>query len=87
MSENRFRAERFHFPPDRQSPLIERNANRCILCGSCARICEEVVGVGELSFVGRGFQTKMTTDFDRALDCEFCGQCVDICPVGALLPK
>lgn len=61
-----------------------KERGRCILCGSCVRICEEIQGVKEIDFIGRGFMTKIGTDFDRDLECEFCGQCVSICPVGAL---
>ena len=64
--------------------MAVKERDRCILCGSCVRICEEVQGVKEIDFIGRGFMTKIGTDFDRDLDCEFCGQCVSICPVGAL---
>lgn len=74
-------------PVDHHSPLIERNLNRCILCGKCARICTELQGVSEISFVNRGIKTKIGTDFDRPLDCEFCGQCIAVCPVGALTSK
>ncbi|MBU1208845.1 MAG: NADH-quinone oxidoreductase subunit NuoG [Proteobacteria bacterium] len=84
VTSNRFQDKKFDFPVDFYSPLIERNLNRCILCGKCARVCEELIGVGEYSFVKRGFATKIGTDFDRLLNCEFCGQCVDSCPVGAL---
>ena len=71
-------------PTDHVSPFIERNLNRCILCGMCVRICDEVVGANEISFVNRGIKTKIGTDFDRPMNCEFCGQCVSVCPVGAL---
>ena len=64
--------------------MAVKERDRCILCGSCVRICEEVQGVKEIDFIGRGFMTKIGTDFDRDLECEFCGQCVAICPVGAL---
>ncbi|MCK5420582.1 MAG: molybdopterin-dependent oxidoreductase, partial [Deltaproteobacteria bacterium] len=64
--------------------MAVKERGRCILCGSCVRICEELQGVKEIDFIGRGFMTKIGTDFDRDLDCEFCGQCVAICPVGAL---
>ena len=69
---------------DNRSPFIERNNNRCVLCGACARICTEVQCVGEISFVSRGFSASVGTIFDKPLDCEFCGQCVSVCPVGAL---
>lgn len=87
LSSNRFLDEKFHHEIECASPLIERNVNRCVLCGMCTRVCDEVVGVSELSFANRGFQTKIGTDFDRVLDCEFCGECVNICPVGALTDK
>jgi len=87
--ENRFLygQTRFSDPIDLRSPLIERDANRCILCGLCVRMCEEFQSVGEISFIGRGFTSTVGAVWDRTLDCEFCGQCVSVCPVGALTPK
>ncbi len=70
--------------PDDRSPLLQRDSDKCILCGRCARICDEVQGVGELSFSKRGIKTVIDTDFHRPLQCEFCGQCMDTCPVGAI---
>jgi NADH-quinone oxidoreductase chain G len=84
---NRFEGEKFDLPTDEVNPLIERNMNRCVLCGKCARVCDEIVGYGSYSFINRGFETKIATAFDRGLDCEFCGQCVSMCPVGAILPR
>lgn len=84
---NRFVGEKFDLPKDEVNPLIERNMNRCVLCGKCVRVCDEVVGYGSYSFVNRGFETKIATAFDRGLNCEFCGQCVSLCPVGAILPR
>jgi predicted molibdopterin-dependent oxidoreductase YjgC len=84
VADNPFKGEKTDLPVDHVSPFIERYPNRCILCGMCVRICDEVVGASELSFVNRGVKTRITTDLDRPLNCEFCGQCVSICPVGAL---
>jgi len=84
---NRFKGEKFDLPKDEVNPLIERNMNRCVLCGKCVRVCDEIVAYGSYSFINRGFETKIATAFDRGLDCEFCGQCVSMCPVGALLPR
>jgi NADH-quinone oxidoreductase chain G len=84
---NRFEGEKFDLPKDEINPLIERNMNRCVLCGKCVRVCDEVVGFGSYSFINRGFETKIATAFDRELNCEFCGQCVSLCPVGAILPR
>ncbi len=84
---NRFVGEKFDLPRDEVNPLIERNMNRCVLCGKCVRVCDEIVGYGSYSFINRGFETKIATAFDRGLNCEFCGQCVSMCPVGAILPR
>ncbi|HXV19548.1 MAG TPA: NADH-quinone oxidoreductase subunit NuoG [Desulfuromonadales bacterium] len=84
---NRFEGVKFDLPKDEVNPLIERNMNRCVLCGKCARVCDEIVGYGSYSFINRGFETKIATAFDRGLNCEFCGQCVSMCPVGAILPR
>jgi len=76
--------ERISSPPDDRSPLLHRDSDKCILCGRCVRICDEIQGVGELSFSKRGIKTVIDTDFHRPLQCEFCGQCMDTCPVGAI---
>jgi len=76
--------DKVELPIDDFSPLLERDPNKCILCGRCVRICDEVQGIGELSFTQRGIQTAIDTDFHRPLRCEFCGQCLDTCPVGAI---
>jgi len=83
----RFDAEKGYLPPDYESAIIERNISRCILCGKCVRICDEQNGVGEWAFTRRGTKARISTDFDRPLDCEFCGECVEICPVGALTTR
>ena len=72
---------------DTLSPLIERNDERCVRCGRCVAVCEEVQAVGAYKFDGHGYAMRINTQDGGPLDCEFCGQCVAICPVGALLPK
>jgi formate dehydrogenase major subunit/NADH-quinone oxidoreductase subunit G len=71
-------------PVDRISSLIERDMNRCILCGRCVRICGELQGRHEIDFINRGIKTVIGTDGMRSLNCDFCGQCISTCPVGAL---
>lgn len=68
-------------------PFIVRDPNKCILCGLCVRVCDEVMGVGALGFVERGFDTVVKPTMDRPLlesGCISCGQCVSACPCGAL---
>jgi NADH-quinone oxidoreductase subunit G len=84
---NKFTDEKFHWEIDYDNPLIERDQNRCIHCGKCARICDEIVSFGAYSFVNRGIEAKIGTPFDGKLDCEYCGSCISVCPVGALLAK
>jgi formate dehydrogenase major subunit/NADH-quinone oxidoreductase subunit G len=84
---NRFVDEKFHHEIDYNNPLIERDMNRCVLCGKCARICDEIVSFGALTFIDRGIETKIGCEFDGALNCEFCGSCVSVCPVGSLLAR
>ncbi len=84
LQETQYPWEPIRYPVDDSSPLLFRDGNKCILCGRCVRICEEVQGVGELSFTRRGIRCVIDTDFHRPLRCEFCGQCLDTCPVGAI---
>jgi formate dehydrogenase major subunit/NADH-quinone oxidoreductase subunit G len=84
---NRLNDEKFRHEIDYNNPLIERDQNRCVLCGKCVRICDEIVARGALTFMNRGIETKIGTEFDGPLDCEFCGSCISVCPVGALLAR
>lgn len=79
--------ERIIRPRDEKSPVIVRDAEKCILCGKCVRLCDEVQGVAEIGLVSRGLEAVVTTMLDRPLDCEFCGQCVNVCPVAALVAR
>jgi len=75
---------------DESNPFIARDHDKCILCGRCVAVCQEVQGVAAIDYVGRGFTTKISTPYDDPLEdtpCEFCGNCVQVCPVGALTPR
>ncbi|HOY43444.1 MAG TPA: NADH-dependent [FeFe] hydrogenase, group A6 [bacterium] len=75
---------------DVASPSIERDPEKCILCGRCVRVCHEVQNVGAIDFVRRGFKTAVAPAMDGSLNaiaCVFCGQCITVCPVGALREK
>jgi NADH-quinone oxidoreductase subunit G len=86
-TESRFTAKRKREPERLDSPIVERNPNRCVLCGKCVNLCRDHQGVGALAIIGRGFKAKISPAFEETLDCEFCGQCIDACPVGALGAK
>ena len=82
-----FSGERRIYPKRDANPFIERDMEKCILCGRCVIICDEIQGVGAIDYAYKGFGTKICPPFERDLDCEFCGQCVAVCPTGALVGK
>lgn len=82
-----FSGERRIYEKQDGNPFIERDMEKCILCGRCVKICDEVQGVGAIDFAYKGFGTKVCPPFERDLDCEFCGQCIMVCPTGALVGK
>ncbi|HZK85151.1 MAG TPA: NADH-dependent [FeFe] hydrogenase, group A6 [Desulfosporosinus sp.] len=75
------------FEIDHSSFSIVRDPNKCIRCRRCETMCNDVQTVGVYSAVGRGFETVIKTAFDLPLSktaCTFCGQCIAVCPTGAL---
>lgn len=86
----RFGEMKGKLPIDDSSHAIVRNPNKCIHCGDCVRVCEEVQGVGALSFTHRGSNLKVSPAFDRNItdvNCVDCGQCRTACPTGAITVK
>ncbi len=82
-----YRGARNDRPLDISSPSITRDPDKCVLCGRCVRVCEEIQGVAAIDFIGRGSKTTVATAFDRGLNvssCVNCGQCILVCPTGAL---
>ncbi len=72
------------------NPYIDRDSDKCILCGLCVRVCDEVVGKGVWGLVHRGFETIIQPEFNISLadsTCITCGQCINVCPTGALTEK
>lgn len=83
----RFENHRPEYKVDFSSPSIVRDPNKCILCGNCVRVCNEIQTVGVLGFAHRGTDALVTPAFDRemaATNCVACGQCRVVCPTGAL---
>src|SRR6516165_1194441 len=80
---------RAHTPPDRSHPAMAVNLDACIHCNLCVRACREVQVNDVIGMAGRGFSEKIVFDFDDpmgASTCVACGECVQACPTGALMP-
>lgn len=75
---------------DDDNKFIAREYSKCILCGRCVRICDEVEQVCVYDFMNRSYATRVDTPYSKSLTdtpCELCGQCVSTCPTGALLGR
>ncbi len=81
-----YKGEQSHYRED-TSPAIVRDIDKCIMCRRCEMMCNEVQTVGVLSAINRGFDSVVSPAFEMNLDhseCTYCGQCVAVCPTGAL---
>jgi len=88
--ERRIRARKIKPRLDQSSPAIVRELSKCILCGRCVRVCEEVITATSLDFINKGGQIHVGPAMDRDFNfssCIHCGQCVMVCPTGALHEK
>jgi NADH-quinone oxidoreductase subunit G len=81
---SRFAEEKRHQPEQKWSEAVYYDAPRCILCFRCVRVCDEGMDVKALGVGQRGSQSVIIPNGEDHLDCEECGMCIDICPVGAL---
>ena len=82
--ESRYTEQKLHVPEKQYSPVVYFDAPRCILCFRCVRICNEGMGVGALGVINRGAVSEIAPNVGDHLECDECGACIDICPVGAL---
>ncbi|MBO5911713.1 MAG: iron hydrogenase small subunit [Elusimicrobiaceae bacterium] len=91
VTEIRFKSKKIDSHKDATSAALVRDHSKCILCGNCVRICNEVQGIGAIDFAFRGFRSKIATAFNKELgqskECVSCGQCARVCPKGALMPN
>ena len=87
IKESSFSRKKMGYAVDEANPFIKRDPEYCILCGRCVRVCRDQ-GTKVLEFMGRGVGSRVITADDKPLQesgCTFCGSCVDVCPVNALL--
>ena len=85
-----YEGERNHYEPDSSSTHMVRDNNKCILCRRCSAVCDHVQGIGVIGANERGFTTNIACAFDMGLgetSCVSCGQCIAVCPTGALYEK
>ncbi len=90
LREHRYAGEKKDHAIDISSASMERDPAKCILCGRCVRVCNEIQKVGAIDFTNRGFKSNVTTPFNKGLnisDCILCGQCILVCPTAALREK
>ncbi len=75
--------------PDTSSPVLGYDASKCIVCGRCIKACAEIQGKGVLSFANRGLETVVVAGLGEwgTSECDGCGECVQLCPTGAILDK
>ena len=86
----RFKSAQEHHEVDNSSNCIVRTPSKCILCGDCVRMCDNIQSVDALDFAGKGVATLVTPAYNRRLaetDCVGCGQCRVVCPTGAISIK
>ena len=82
-----FEDTRPHYALDETSPAIIRDPGKCVLCGDCVRVCDELQGMSILNFAHRGSNVQVMPAFDRPMSmtkCVTCGQCAAVCPTGAI---
>ncbi len=87
---DRLRQRTAVMPVDSSNPAFNFDPNKCILCGKCVRVCKEIAGIGAIDIAGRGYKSKVSTFAGKAFAdtiCQSCGECVERCPTGALIPK
>ena len=90
LTDIRFKNTRKHMPVDDSSLSILRQPDKCILCGDCVRMCNEVQHVGAIDFANRGTDMIVTPAFGKKIaetNCVNCGQCAAVCPTGAITVK
>jgi len=83
----RFKEKKRKVTENLQDPVIVRNMERCVMCTRCTRMCEGVQGASAIGVMSRGGHSHVEPFSGNRYDCEYCGNCVSVCPVGAIMSR
>lgn len=83
----RYKEKKRKVPESLEDPVIARNMERCIVCTRCVRMCEGVQGTSAIAVVKRGGHSHIEPFSGGNFDCEYCGNCISVCPVGAIMSR
>jgi NADH dehydrogenase/NADH:ubiquinone oxidoreductase subunit G len=83
----RYREEKRKVPESHEDHILTRHMGRCVVCTRCVRMCSSVQGASAISIVGRGNRSRMEPFSSKSFNCEYCGNCLSVCPVGAILSR
>ncbi len=86
-SSGRFKEEKRKVPESHHDQIFTRNMERCVVCTRCVRMCNDVQGASAIEMIGRGGRTRMEPFSSESFNCEYCGNCLTVCPVGAILSR
>ncbi len=86
-SVGRYTEEKRKAPESHEDKIFARNMERCVVCTRCVRMCDTVQGASAIDIVGRGNRSRMEPFSSASFDCEYCGNCLTVCPVGAILSR
>jgi NADH-quinone oxidoreductase chain G len=83
----RYMEQKRKVPESHKDRLLTRNMERCVACTRCVRMCHDLQGASAIDMVGRGNRTRMEPFSSESFNCEYCGNCLTVCPVGAILSR
>jgi NADH-quinone oxidoreductase chain G len=83
----RYKEEKRKVPESHKDQIFARNMERCVVCTRCVRMCNDVQGASAISMIGRGNRSRMEPFSSASFNCEYCGNCLTVCPVGAILSR
>lgn len=83
----RYTEQKRKVPESHKDQILARNMERCVVCTRCVRMCNDVQGASAISMIGRGNRTRMEPFSSASFNCEYCGNCLTVCPVGAILSR